>query len=162
MRLVSSIQITERHNGTFVNKRKEKRIEQNTKCIPRRPKHPACSRHFTVQRSPKGNHSSTQKQVSAGHYIPPKKGTRLETTSPARVHTSPLIILSRNLNGIGTRGISSRLVLVLLLVLLDLLSLARALVVQLLVLGLDLGFAVFGVGATAAGTGLYISVCSWS
>lgn len=122
--------------------------------MPRRPKHPACFRYFTVQRSPSENRPSNQKQVSSGDHIPPPKEIRLETTSPARVHTSPFIIGSRNLNSIGTGSISSRLGFVLLLVLLDLLGLARTLVVQLLVLGLDLGFAVFRVGATAAGTGV--------
>lgn len=75
------------------------------------------------------------------------------------MHTSEPVIIGRTINGDGIsarRGgaaEASRLgLVVLLLVLLDVLGVALALFVELLVLGLDLGFAVLGVGTTAAGT----------
>jgi hypothetical protein len=67
--------------------------------------------------------------------------------SPLIVRVSSTVCASR----VGTSG-TSRLLFVLSLVLLDFLSLALALLVELLVLGLDLGIAVFGLAAATAGT----------
>jgi hypothetical protein len=67
------------------------------------------------------------------------------------VHTSPLVILG-HLHGIDTGRAISRALVVLLLILVDLLGVARALIIELLVLSSDLLLAVFGVGTTAAST----------
>jgi hypothetical protein len=69
----------------------------------------------------------------------------------AGVHTSPLVILG-HLHGIDTGRAISRALVVLLLILLDLLGVARALIIELLILSSDLLLAVFGVGSTAAST----------
>ena len=97
------------------------------------------------------------------HNSEPVACADLNTASAARVETSPLILLSAtsivrsavHANSIGTRPTSrGSLLVVLLLVLLDFLSLALTLFVELLVLGLDLGIAMFGLGAAAASTGI--------
>lgn len=76
------------------------------------------------------------------------------------MHTSEPVILGRHINSIrarnrGTETLGLNLV-VLLLVLLDILCVALALLIELLILSLDLGFAVLGVGTTAAGTVWFI------
>jgi hypothetical protein len=79
------------------------------------------------------------------------------------VQTSPLIVVSAGRvvgcavhgSSVGTRAASrGSLLLVLPLVLLDILGLALALLVELLVLGLDLSIAMFGLSAAAASTGI--------
>lgn len=72
----------------------------------------------------------------------------LDPTPATGVHTSEPVIIGRTINGdgISARGGAAETsglgLVVLLLVLLDVLAVALALFVELLVLGLDLGFAV--------------------
>lgn len=79
------------------------------------------------------------------------------------MYTGKLIILIRTIHvdSISTRrrtiGLSS--LVMLLLVLLDLLRSALALVIELLILRLDLGLAVLRVGAAATGTVLSLDFC---
>lgn len=79
----------------------------------------------------------------------------LNPASAARVQTSPLVIGGIvGGSSVGTTGASLiSLLLELPLVLLDILGLALTLLVELLVLSLDLGIAMFGLGAAAASTG---------
>jgi hypothetical protein len=79
----------------------------------------------------------------------------LNTNSTARVQTSPLVIgRTVGASSVSTSSTSlTSLLLELSLILLDILGLTLALLVQLLVLGLDLGVTVFGLCAAAAGTG---------
>jgi hypothetical protein len=84
----------------------------------------------------------------------------LNPTPTTGVHTSEPVILGRHINGIrarhrGTETLGLHLV-VLLLVLLGILCVALALLIELLVLSLDFGLAVLGVGTTAAGTVLFM------
>jgi hypothetical protein len=93
-----------------------------------------------------------------------QKGNNAVDSNPAsaaRVQASPLIVRvgrSRVRGTICTSRVSSRLLLVLSLVLLNFLGLALALLVELLVLGLDLRIAVFRLAAATAGT-RYQLVC---
>jgi hypothetical protein len=82
----------------------------------------------------------------------------LDPTPPTGVHTSESVILGRRINGngISARSCGGLNLVVLLLVLLDIFCIALALLIELLVLSLDLGLAVLGVGTTAAGTVWFI------
>lgn len=80
----------------------------------------------------------------------------LNPASATGVEASPLVVRVGSTVRASCIGASStslvRLPLVLLLVLLDFLGLTLALFVELLVLGLDFGIAMFRLAATAAGT----------
>lgn len=81
----------------------------------------------------------------------------LNPASATGVEASPLVVrIGRTVRGrcIGASSTGLvRLLLVLLLVFLDFLGLTLALFIELLVLGLDFGIAVFRLAATTAGTG---------
>lgn len=88
----------------------------------------------------------SQQDCSSG---PLTRAHLLHPRPPARMHTSILVIAIRATR-IST-GVSPGRLVVLLLVFLDLLRGTLALVVELLVLGLDLGLSVFRIGTAAAG-----------
>ena len=84
-----------------------------------------------------------------------ERRNRLDPAPTTRVHTGETIILGVHDHGIGVGsggvGTTGLALVVPVLVLLDVLGLAMTLLVEFLVFGDDLGFAVFGIRATTAG-----------